>query len=87
MNFLLAFLKALTNSKNCSVSRNKVLSRLFFALIGRFFPMYIHSRLSEQFSGSQAGYVSTFRDTGGYQKAGTSSLKRVRTSLVSVITL
>jgi hypothetical protein len=25
----------------------------FFALIGRFFPVYIHSRLSEQFSGSQ----------------------------------
>jgi hypothetical protein len=32
---------------------------------------------SEQFSGSQAGYRTTFRDTGGFQKAGTSSLKRV----------
>jgi hypothetical protein len=42
--------------------------------------MYIHSRLSEvseQFSGSQAGYGTTFRDTGGHHKAGTSSLKRV----------
>jgi hypothetical protein len=71
MKFLLA------NSKNCSVSRIKFLFRLSFALIGRFFPVYIHSRLSEQFSGSQAGYGTTFRDTGGYQKAGTSSLKRV----------
>jgi hypothetical protein len=44
---------------------------------GRFFPVYIHSRLSEQFSGSEAAYGTTFRDTGGYQEARTSSLKRV----------
>jgi hypothetical protein len=77
MKFFLASLKTLTDSKYCSVSRIKVLFRLSFALIGRFFPVYIHSRLSEQFSGSQAGYGTTLRDTGGYQKAGTSSLKRV----------
>jgi hypothetical protein len=35
------------------------------------------SRLSEQFSESQAGFGTTFEDTGGYQKARTSSLKRV----------
>jgi hypothetical protein len=39
--------------------------------------MVIQSRLSEQFSGSEVGYGTTFRDTGGYQKAGTNSLKRV----------
>jgi hypothetical protein len=42
--------------------------------------VYNNSRLSEQFSGSQAGYGTTFRYTGGYQKAGTSSLKRVTES-------
>ncbi len=35
---------------------------------------YIHSRLSEQFSESQAGFGTTSKGTGGYQKAGTSSL-------------
>jgi hypothetical protein len=39
--------------------------------------VYIHSRLPEQFSGSQAGFGTTFRDKGSFQKAGTSSLKRV----------
>jgi hypothetical protein len=36
-------------------------------------------------SGSQTAFGTTFRDTGGYQKAGTSSLKRVtgRIQLVS----
>jgi hypothetical protein len=77
MKILLASLKTFTISKNCSVNRINFLFRLSFALIGRFFPVYIHSRLSEQFSGSQAGYGKTFRDTGGYQKAGTSSLNRV----------
>jgi hypothetical protein len=77
MKFLLASLKTHTNSKKCSVSRIKFLFRLSFALIGKFFPVYIHSRLLEQFSGSQAGYGTTFWDTGGSQKARTSSLKRV----------
>jgi hypothetical protein len=77
MKFLLASLKTLIDSENCSESRIKFLFRLSFALIGQFFPVYIHSRLSEQFSGSQSGYETTFRDTGGYQKARTSSLKRV----------
>jgi hypothetical protein len=39
--------------------------------------VYIHSRLPENFSESQAGFGTTFKGTGGYQKAGTSSLKRV----------
>jgi hypothetical protein len=38
---------------------------------------YIHCQLSEQFSESQAGFGTTFKGTGGNQKAGTSSLKRV----------
>jgi hypothetical protein len=59
MKLLLASLKTFTNSKNCSVSRIKFLS---FALIGRFFPVFL-------FSGSQAGYGTFFRDTDGYQKA------------------
>jgi len=37
-------------------------------------------RLSEQFSGLQTAFGTTFRDTGGYQKAGTSSVKRVTES-------
>jgi hypothetical protein len=77
MKFLLASMKTLTNSKNCSKSRIKFLFQLSFALIGHLFPVYIHSQLSEQFSGSQAGYGTTFRDTGRYQKAGTSCMKRV----------
>jgi hypothetical protein len=68
MKLLLASLKTLTNSKNCSASRIKFLFRLSFAFIGGFFPVYIHSRLPEQLSGSQTGYGTT----GGYQKAGTS---------------
>jgi hypothetical protein len=71
VKFSIASLKTLSNSKNCFVSRIKFLLQLSFALIGRFFPEYIHGRLSEQFSGSQAGFGTTFRDTGGYQKAGT----------------
>jgi hypothetical protein len=36
--------------------------------------MYIHG--TEQLSGSQAAFVTTFRVTGGYWKAGTSLLKK-----------
>ncbi len=75
MKFLLASLK--TNSKSCSESRIKFLFRLSFALIGQFFVVYIHRRLSEQFSELQAGIGTTSKGTGGYQKAGTSSLNRV----------
>jgi hypothetical protein len=39
--------------------------------------VYVHSRLSEQFSESQAGFRTTFKGTGGYQKAATNYLKRV----------
>jgi hypothetical protein len=51
--------------------------QLSFAFIGNFFQVYIYNRLPEQFSGSQAGFGTTFRDIGSFQKAGTSSLKRV----------
>jgi hypothetical protein len=78
MKILLASLKTLVNSKHCSVSRIKFLFRLSFALIGRFFLVYeyIHTWLSDQFSGSLGGYGTTVRDTGDYHKAGKSSLKR-----------
>jgi hypothetical protein len=36
----------------------------------------MHGRLSEQLSGSQAAFGTTFRVTGGHRKAGTNSLKR-----------
>jgi hypothetical protein len=62
MKFLLASLKTPTNSKNCSQSRIKILFRISFALIG-------HSGLSEQFSESRAGFGTTSKGTGGYQKA------------------
>jgi hypothetical protein len=64
--FLLASLKTLTNSEICSKSRITFLFRLSFALIGKFFLVCIHSRLSE----SQAGFGTSFKDTSGYQKAG-----------------
>jgi hypothetical protein len=41
------------------------------------FLVYIHSRLAEQFSESLVGFGTTLKGTGGYQNAGTSSLKRV----------
>jgi hypothetical protein len=69
MKFLLASLKKFNNSKSCSASRIKFLFRLSFALTGQFFLLYIHSRLSEQFSESQPGFGTTFIGTGGYQKA------------------
>jgi hypothetical protein len=73
MMFLLASLKTFTTSKSCSESRIKILFRLFFPVIGKFSPEYIHGRLSEQFSESKVAFGATFRVTCGYQKAGTSS--------------
>jgi hypothetical protein len=66
MKFLLASLKTLIL---------KVVPKAAF--IGQFFLVYIHSRLSKQFSESQAGFGTTLKGTGGYQNAETSSLKRV----------
>ncbi len=40
MKFMLASLKTLTNSKDCSESRNIFLLLLSFALIGEFSPEY-----------------------------------------------
>jgi hypothetical protein len=57
MKFLLASLKILISCKSCSESRIIFLLRLSFALIDKFFLIYIHSWFSEQFSESQA--VST----------------------------
>jgi hypothetical protein len=48
--------------------------------------VYIHSRLYEQFSVAQAAFGTTFRNTGSYQKAGTSSPKRV-TGRIFIITV
>jgi hypothetical protein len=71
------FFEKTSYSNSCSESRIKFLFRHSFALIGQFCQVYIPSRLSEQFSESQVGFGTTFKGTGGYQKAGTSSLKRV----------
>ncbi len=76
MKFLLASLKILTNSELFRKS-HQISVLAFFCSHWSIFPVYIHSRLSEQFSGSQAGYGTTFIDIGGYQKDGTRSLKRV----------
>jgi hypothetical protein len=56
--------KMFTSSKSCSESRIKFLFRLSFALIGQFFLVYSHNRLSEQFSESQAGFGTNFKGTG-----------------------
>jgi hypothetical protein len=58
---------------------------LSFSLIGRFSLMFMHGRLSKQFSRSQAAFGTTFRVAGGYRKAGTSFLKRVITGLIFTI--
>ncbi len=77
LKFLLVYLKTLTKPKIFSVRGVKFLFWLSLPRIGRFSPVYIHARLSEHFSESQAGYGTTFRVTGSYQKAGTISLKVV----------
>ncbi len=69
MKFLLASLKTLNNSKSCSESHIKFLFRPSFVLIGQFFLVHSHRRVSEQLLKAQA--------PGSYQKSGTSSLKRV----------
>jgi hypothetical protein len=68
MKFILASLKTLTYSKNSAVSRIKFLFCLSFAFIGRFCPVNIHSGLSEQYLGSQAGYGQTFQDSESQNK-------------------
>jgi hypothetical protein len=85
MKFLLASLKTLTNSKSCSASRIKFLFRFSFALICQFFLVYIHCQLSKQFSESQVGFGTTFKGTGGYQKAETSYLKRVTEGILKLV--
>jgi hypothetical protein len=47
--------------------------RLSLFLLVNFLQSIVHS-LSENFSGSQAAYGTTFRDTAGYQKAVISSV-------------
>jgi hypothetical protein len=62
IKFLLAYLKTLTNSKNCSVRRIKFLFQLSFALIGGFSLLYNHGQPSvsqvafEQLLESQAAF-------------------------------
>ncbi len=79
IKFLLASLKTLTNSKSCSENRRKFLFRLcsHWSIYSSVHDEYIHSRLSEQFSVSQTGFGTNFEGTDGYQKAGSSSLKRI----------
>jgi hypothetical protein len=74
LKILFASLKTLPDFENSSESLIKFLFRLSFALIGQFFSS-VHSKPAfGTISGPKACYGTTFRDTGGYQKAGTSSL-------------
>ncbi len=50
--------------------RTNFCSGFSFALIGWFSPVYIHGRLSDEFSESQAAVGLTFRVAGNYRKAG-----------------
>ncbi len=77
-------MKTITYSKNCTESRIFFLFRLSFALIGRFFTVYIHSRLLNNLLGSQAAFRRTLRVTGGYGKAWTSSLKMVTGRVLTI---
>jgi hypothetical protein len=45
---VLASLKTITNSQDCSGSHIKFLFRRFFSIISQFFPVYIQGRLSER---------------------------------------
>ncbi len=84
--FLLASLKTLTDSEYCSERCIRIsgpafrvshcTSFLCLSLVD-FLQCTCHGRLSEQFSGSQAAFGTTFRVTGGYRKARTTFLKRV----------
>ncbi len=71
MKFLLASLKTFILILKVVPKVASMLFRFSFALIGKFFLVYIHNRIQEQFLESR----TTFKGTGGYQKAGTSSLK------------
>jgi hypothetical protein len=71
---VLKFLAWLVQDKNkykVSAFRIEFLFLLSFTLIGRIFS----SVLSEQFSGSQMAFQTTFGGTGGYRKARTCFLK------------
>jgi hypothetical protein len=83
--FLLATLKTLTISKDCSESYIKFLFRHSFALIGQFSTVYIHDRLLEQFLGSQVAFGITSR--GCYWKAVTSVLKMLTGGIFTIIML
>jgi hypothetical protein len=47
---------------------HQILFRLFFAIIGKFFLEYIHSRLFDQFSGSQAAFGTTLETQAAIRK-------------------
>jgi hypothetical protein len=49
-----------TNSKDCSQSCRKFMFLLSLFLVGWVSPVYIHCQLSEQLSGSQAAFGTTF---------------------------
>ncbi len=77
MKILLPSLKTLLILKVVPKAASNFWSGFPLLSLVNFFLVYIHSRFSEQFSESQARFGTTFKATGGYQKAGTSFLKRV----------
>jgi hypothetical protein len=69
IKFLFASLKILINSKICSKSRVKFLFWLSLLSLVYFLPVYIHGRLSEQFSETQATFGTTFEPQATIGKA------------------
>jgi hypothetical protein len=85
-------MKKPSNLKIVPKAESKFLFRLPFLLLVNFYSVYslldegkciFNWRLSEQFSGSQAAF-GTVVFIGGYQKAGTSSLKSVSARVFSI---
>jgi hypothetical protein len=77
--FLLAFLKKLTNSNNCTERCIKFLFRLSFAVLGLFSFVYtVHSwQAFRTIFIITAVFQNNFRVAGGYLKDGTTSMKGV----------
>jgi hypothetical protein len=83
MKFLFASLKHLIILIILSKEASNFYSSFPFLSLVDFFTFIDGFR--NNFSGSQAGFEKTFRDVGGYQKAGTNSLKRVTGKRISQI--
>jgi hypothetical protein len=68
---------AIWAQKSRDICRYRYLLAFLLSYRSIFSQVYIHARLLEQFSGSQAAFRTTVRVTCGYQKEGTNFLRRV----------